>query len=89
MVFALDRNNFKALSYLLADFTLMIICLLLDIYMAFIFVFLIPSRKVSLLELHVDLNSKVYDWNSRVSAKERYYVRLQHTLRKKVILSCK
>ncbi|XP_005652498.1 CASP8 and FADD-like apoptosis regulator isoform X1 [Sus scrofa] len=47
------------------------------------------ERKVSLLELHVDLNSKVYDWNSRVSAKERYYVRLQHTLRKKVILSCK
>ncbi|TEA39796.1 hypothetical protein DBR06_SOUSAS4610021, partial [Sousa chinensis] len=29
-------------------------------------------RKHSLLELHIELNSKVYDWNSRVSAKERY-----------------
>uniref|UniRef100_A0A8C3WI15 CASP8 and FADD-like apoptosis regulator n=1 Tax=Catagonus wagneri TaxID=51154 RepID=A0A8C3WI15_9CETA len=47
------------------------------------------ERKLPLLELHVDLNSKVYDWNSRVSAEERYYVWLQHTLRKKVILSCK
>ncbi|XP_057601878.1 CASP8 and FADD-like apoptosis regulator isoform X2 [Hippopotamus amphibius kiboko] len=28
------------------------------------------ERKHSLLELHTELNSKVYDWNSRVSAKE-------------------
>lgn len=47
------------------------------------------ERKHSLLELHIELNSKVYDWNSRVSAKERYCVWLQHTLRKKLILSCK
>ncbi|EPY77218.1 CASP8 and FADD-like apoptosis regulator isoform 1 [Camelus ferus] len=46
------------------------------------------ERKCSLLELHIELNSKVYDWNSRVSAKKRYYVWLQHTLRKKLILSC-
>ncbi|XP_059963100.1 CASP8 and FADD-like apoptosis regulator isoform X3 [Mesoplodon densirostris] len=46
------------------------------------------ERKHSLLELHIELNSKVYDWNSRVSAKERYCVWLQHTLRKKLILSC-
>lgn len=85
----LERNNFKALSYLLAAFNLMLICLLIDICVELIFAFLIPSRKHSLLELHIELNSKVYDWNSRVSAKERYCVWLQHTLRKKLILSCK
>ncbi|XP_040497962.1 CASP8 and FADD-like apoptosis regulator isoform X2 [Ursus maritimus] len=47
------------------------------------------ERRRPLLELHIELNSSVYDWNSRVSAKERYYVWLQHTLRKKLILSCK
>ncbi|XP_005640588.2 CASP8 and FADD-like apoptosis regulator isoform X1 [Canis lupus baileyi] len=47
------------------------------------------DRRRPLLELHTELNSSVYDWNSRVSAKERYYVWLQHTLRKKLILSCK
>ncbi|XP_043433400.1 CASP8 and FADD-like apoptosis regulator isoform X2 [Prionailurus viverrinus] len=47
------------------------------------------ERRRPLLELHIELNSSVYDWNSKVSAKERYYVWLQHTLRKKLILSCK
>ncbi|XP_058405565.1 CASP8 and FADD-like apoptosis regulator isoform X3 [Diceros bicornis minor] len=47
------------------------------------------ERRRPLLELHIELHSCVYDWNSRVSAKERYYVWLQHTLRKKLILSCK
>uniref|UniRef100_A0A8C6DCH3 CASP8 and FADD-like apoptosis regulator n=1 Tax=Moschus moschiferus TaxID=68415 RepID=A0A8C6DCH3_MOSMO len=47
------------------------------------------ERKHSLLELHTELNSLVYDWNSKVSAKERYYVWLQHTLRKKLFLSHK
>ncbi|XP_077927312.1 CASP8 and FADD-like apoptosis regulator isoform X5 [Halichoerus grypus] len=47
------------------------------------------ERRRPLLELHIELNGSVYDWNSRVSAKERYYVWLQHTLRKKLILSCK
>ncbi|XP_039073771.1 CASP8 and FADD-like apoptosis regulator isoform X2 [Hyaena hyaena] len=46
------------------------------------------ERRRPVLELHIELNSSVYDWNSRVSAKERYYVWLQHTLRKKLILSC-
>nr|KAF6494212.1 CASP8 and FADD like apoptosis regulator [Rousettus aegyptiacus] len=46
------------------------------------------ERRRPLLELHIELNSSVYDWNSRVSAKEKYYVWLQHTLRKKLILSC-
>lgn len=47
------------------------------------------ERRRPLLELHIELNGSVYDWNSRVSAKEQYYVWLQHTLRKKLILSCK
>ncbi|XP_063647585.1 CASP8 and FADD-like apoptosis regulator isoform X3 [Pan troglodytes] len=45
------------------------------------------ERKRSLLDLHIELNGYMYDWNSRVSAKEKYYVWLQHTLRKKLILS--
>uniref|UniRef100_A0A8B9YJW3 CASP8 and FADD-like apoptosis regulator n=1 Tax=Bos mutus grunniens TaxID=30521 RepID=A0A8B9YJW3_BOSMU len=47
------------------------------------------ERKHSLLELHTELNRLVYDWNSKVSAKERYYVWLQHTLRKNLFLSHK
>lgn len=85
----LEKNNFKALSCQLAHFTLVIICLFFDICMAFIFAFLLPSRRRPLLELHLELNDSVYDWNTRVSLKERYYVGLQHTLRKKLILSCK
>ncbi|XP_022349218.1 CASP8 and FADD-like apoptosis regulator isoform X2 [Enhydra lutris kenyoni] len=46
------------------------------------------ERRRPLLELHIELNGSVYGWNSRASAKERYYVWLQHTLRKKLILSC-
>ncbi|XP_021523112.2 CASP8 and FADD-like apoptosis regulator isoform X1 [Aotus nancymaae] len=45
------------------------------------------ERKRPLLDLHIELNSHMYDWNSRVSAKEKYDVWLQHTLRKKLILS--
>uniref|UniRef100_A0A8D2AQJ7 CASP8 and FADD-like apoptosis regulator n=1 Tax=Sciurus vulgaris TaxID=55149 RepID=A0A8D2AQJ7_SCIVU len=45
------------------------------------------ERKRPLLDLHLDLNHRVYDWNSRVSAKEKYCLFLQHTLRKKLILS--
>lgn len=47
------------------------------------------ERRRPLLELHIELNGSVYDWNSRVSDKERYHIWLQHTLRKKLILSCK
>uniref|UniRef100_A0A8C6QRZ8 CASP8 and FADD-like apoptosis regulator n=1 Tax=Nannospalax galili TaxID=1026970 RepID=A0A8C6QRZ8_NANGA len=46
------------------------------------------ERKRPLVDLHVELMDKVYAWNSRVSAKEKYYLSLQHTLRKKLILSC-
>ncbi|KAM8789701.1 CASP8 and FADD-like apoptosis regulator isoform 1-T1 [Rhynchonycteris naso] len=45
------------------------------------------GRKRPLLELHTELNASVYDWNSRVSDKEKYYVCLQHTLIKEIILS--
>ncbi|XP_046513719.1 CASP8 and FADD-like apoptosis regulator isoform X1 [Equus quagga] len=47
------------------------------------------ERRYPILELHIDLHRYVYDWNSTVSAKERYSVCLQHTLRKKLIFSCK
>ncbi|CAH6791665.1 Cflar [Phodopus roborovskii] len=45
------------------------------------------ERKCSLVDLHVNLMDKVYAWNSRASPKEKYYLSLQHTLRKKLILS--
>ncbi|CAO2615920.1 CASP8 and FADD-like apoptosis regulator [Lemmus lemmus] len=45
------------------------------------------DRKRPLVDLHVELMDKVYAWNSRVSSKEKYYLSLQHTLRKKLILS--
>ncbi|XP_036029476.1 CASP8 and FADD-like apoptosis regulator isoform X2 [Onychomys torridus] len=45
------------------------------------------KRKRPLVDLHVELMDKVYAWNSRVSSKEKYYLSLQHTLRKKLILS--
>nr|XP_005601737.1 CASP8 and FADD-like apoptosis regulator isoform X2 [Equus caballus]XP_008540431.1 PREDICTED: CASP8 and FADD-like apoptosis regulator isoform X2 [Equus przewalskii] len=47
------------------------------------------ERRRPILELHIDLHRYVYDWNSTVSAKERYSVCLQHTLRKKLIFFCK
>ncbi|XP_048200926.1 CASP8 and FADD-like apoptosis regulator isoform X2 [Perognathus longimembris pacificus] len=46
------------------------------------------GRKRPLVDLHVELTKKMYDWNSRVSDKEKYYLSLQHTLRKELILSC-
>lgn len=45
------------------------------------------GRKRSLVDLHVELMDKVYAWNSSVPSKEKYYLSLQHTLRKKLILS--
>ncbi|XP_031223446.1 CASP8 and FADD-like apoptosis regulator isoform X1 [Mastomys coucha] len=45
------------------------------------------DRKRPLVDLHVELMDKVYEWNSRVSSKEKYNLSLQHTLRKKLILS--
>lgn len=45
------------------------------------------DRKRPLVDLHVELMNKVYAWNSGVSSKEKYNLSLQHTLRKKLILS--
>lgn len=45
------------------------------------------DRKRPLVDLHVELTKKVFDWNSRVSPKEKYYLSSQHTLRKNLILS--
>ncbi|XP_069851903.1 CASP8 and FADD-like apoptosis regulator isoform X2 [Dipodomys merriami] len=46
------------------------------------------GRKRPLVDLHVELTNKIYDWNRRVSDKEKYHLSLQHTLRKELILSC-
>ncbi|XP_074047763.1 CASP8 and FADD-like apoptosis regulator isoform X2 [Macrotis lagotis] len=45
------------------------------------------ERRSSLLTLHIDLNNKIYDWNSRVAPEEQYSIILEHTLRKKIVLS--
>ncbi|XP_074155187.1 CASP8 and FADD-like apoptosis regulator isoform X2 [Sminthopsis crassicaudata] len=46
-----------------------------------------PEEKCSLLTLHIDLNNKIYDWNSRVAPEQQYSIMLEHTLRKKIIFS--
>ncbi|XP_008257176.1 CASP8 and FADD-like apoptosis regulator isoform X1 [Oryctolagus cuniculus] len=58
-----------------------------SMYLQFLSQKLGRERNRPLLDLHVELNSKVYDWNSRAPAKEKYHVWLQHTLRKQLILS--
>ncbi|XP_007501666.1 CASP8 and FADD-like apoptosis regulator [Monodelphis domestica] len=45
------------------------------------------ERRCSLLSLHIDLNNKIFDWNSRVIPEEQYSILLEHTLRKKIVLS--
>ncbi|XP_044526574.1 CASP8 and FADD-like apoptosis regulator [Gracilinanus agilis] len=45
------------------------------------------ERRCSLLSLHTDLNNKIFDWNSRVNPEEQYSILLEHTLRKKIVLS--
>lgn len=45
------------------------------------------ERRRPLVDLLTELNGSVCDWNSRVSEKEQYFVQLQYTLRKKLILS--
>lgn len=47
------------------------------------------ERSRPLVDLHLELNSNMYDWNRGVPDKEKYHVLLQHTLRKKLFLSCK
>lgn len=46
------------------------------------------ERRRPLVDLHLELNSSVHDWNLGVPDKEKYHVSLQHTLRKKLFLSC-
>ncbi|XP_006889143.1 PREDICTED: CASP8 and FADD-like apoptosis regulator [Elephantulus edwardii] len=58
-----------------------------SMYLSYLSQILQQRRKLPLLDLHVELHSKIYDWNSKVSPKEKYFVSLQHTLRKKLILS--
>ncbi|KAM6176028.1 CASP8 and FADD-like apoptosis regulator [Erethizon dorsatum] len=48
---------------------------------------LLQDRKRPLLDLHVELNHRVYDWNGTVPAQQRYSLSLQHTLRKTLVLS--
>ncbi|XP_037379722.1 CASP8 and FADD-like apoptosis regulator [Talpa occidentalis] len=60
-----------------------------SVYLQYLSQKLGQESKRPLLDLHLELNDRVYDWNSRVSAKEKYCVWLQHTLRKKLILSYK
>ncbi|GAB1284998.1 CASP8 and FADD-like apoptosis regulator [Apodemus speciosus] len=45
------------------------------------------GRKRPLMDVHVELMDKIYTWNSGVSSKQKYSLSLQHTLRKKLILS--
>ncbi|XP_054441817.1 CASP8 and FADD-like apoptosis regulator isoform X2 [Pteronotus mesoamericanus] len=59
-----------------------------SVYLQFLSKKLWQERRRPLLELHTELNDSVYNWNRGVSDKEKYYVSLQHTLRKKLILSC-
>ncbi|XP_045151257.1 CASP8 and FADD-like apoptosis regulator isoform X1 [Echinops telfairi] len=58
-----------------------------SLYLQYLSQELRQKRKCPLLDLHIELFGKVYDWNSKVSAQEKYSVWLQHTLRKKLILS--
>lgn len=47
------------------------------------------ERRQTLVDIHLELNSSVHEWNVRVPDKAKYHVSLQHTLRKKLFLSCK
>ncbi|XP_054579154.1 CASP8 and FADD-like apoptosis regulator isoform X2 [Eptesicus fuscus] len=49
----------------------------------------LQQERRPLVDLHLELNSSVHDWNLGVPDKEKYHVSLQHTLRKKLFLSCK
>ncbi|XP_061464016.1 CASP8 and FADD-like apoptosis regulator isoform X3 [Rhineura floridana] len=44
------------------------------------------KRKLHLLDILVELNSKIYEWN-RTNPRDQYSVLLKHTLRKKLFLS--
>uniref|UniRef100_A0A8C5UD27 CASP8 and FADD-like apoptosis regulator n=1 Tax=Malurus cyaneus samueli TaxID=2593467 RepID=A0A8C5UD27_9PASS len=40
------------------------------------------KRKLSVLDIHMELNKKVYDWNMTADPSQQYSLLLQHTLRK-------
>ncbi|NXS85891.1 CFLAR regulator, partial [Erpornis zantholeuca] len=42
------------------------------------------KRKLCILAIHMELNKKVYDWNTTADPNQRYSLLLQHTLRKKL-----
>lgn len=58
-----------------------------SVYLQYLSKKLEENRKLPLIDLHIELNHSLYFWNSRVPEKEKYDVWLQHTLRKKLILS--
>ncbi|NWU41568.1 CFLAR regulator, partial [Hylia prasina] len=42
------------------------------------------KRKLCVLSIHMELNKKVYDWNTTADPSQQYSLLLQHTLRKKL-----
>ncbi|NXQ30957.1 CFLAR regulator, partial [Alaudala cheleensis] len=48
------------------------------------------KRKLCILSIHMELNKKVYDWNTTADPSQQYSLLLQHTLRKKLLfpLNC-
>ncbi|KGL84085.1 CASP8 and FADD-like apoptosis regulator, partial [Tinamus guttatus] len=45
------------------------------------------KRKLSILDIHTELNREVYEWNKTIDPSQQYSLLLQHTLRKKLFLS--
>ncbi|XP_030341503.1 CASP8 and FADD-like apoptosis regulator [Strigops habroptila] len=45
------------------------------------------KRKLSVLDIHTELNRKVYEWNKTADPSQQYSLLLQHTLRRKLFLS--
>ncbi|NXT60619.1 CFLAR regulator, partial [Chaetops frenatus] len=43
------------------------------------------KRKLCILAIHMELNKKVYDWNTTADSSQQYSLLLQHTLRKKLV----
>ncbi|XP_008494158.2 CASP8 and FADD-like apoptosis regulator isoform X1 [Calypte anna] len=44
------------------------------------------KRKLSILDIHTELNRRVYEWNKTSDIRQQYSLLLQHTLRKKLFL---
>ncbi|XP_061857970.1 CASP8 and FADD-like apoptosis regulator [Colius striatus] len=45
------------------------------------------KRKLSILDIHTELNRRIYEWNKTTDPSQQYSLLLQHTLRKKLFLS--